>query len=152
MEIEMRAVIFYYCRHGKGEKKIHPNYPTCSASTHIHIHWVREFKAQRTDIHDEIRPGRPLIDVSAQSARLLNDELFGSTRYLAPQLAVTQEAVKRNLQEVLGFHKFNLKSVPNVFSAEQRQQEYKYRASSITISFSNDRKISPQSSSGRELI
>jgi hypothetical protein len=35
-------------------------------------------------------------------------------------LAVTKELVKRNLQEVLGFHKLNLKWVPNVLSAEQK--------------------------------
>jgi hypothetical protein len=80
---------------------------------------VREFQAQRTDLHDEIRPGRPLIDVSTQIARLLNDEPFSSTCHLARQLAVTKEIVKRNLQEVLGFHKFSLQWVPNVFTAEQ---------------------------------
>jgi hypothetical protein len=82
-------------------------------------HWVREFKVQRTELHDEIRPGRPLVDVSAQIARLPNDEPFSSTRHLARQLAVTKEVVKRNLQEVLGFHKRILKWVPNVLSAEQ---------------------------------
>jgi hypothetical protein len=34
-------------------------------------------------------------------------------------LAVTTEVVKRDLQEVLEFHKFSLKWVPNVLSAEQ---------------------------------
>jgi hypothetical protein len=81
---------------------------------------VRECKAERTDRHDEVRPGRPLIDVSAQIARLLNDEPFRSTRHFARQLAVTKEVVKRNLREVLGFHKFSFKWVPNVISAEQK--------------------------------
>jgi hypothetical protein len=79
MEIEMRTVIIYYCRQGKGGKKIHhklsdvygKDYPLRAVK-----YWVGEFKAQRTDIHDEARPGRPLIDVSAQIARLLNDEPF----------------------------------------------------------------------------
>jgi hypothetical protein len=79
---------------------------------------MREFKAQRIHLHDEIRPGRPLIDVSAQIARRMDDEPFRSTRHLAQQLAVTKEVVKRNLQEVLGFHKFSLKWVPNVLSVE----------------------------------
>jgi hypothetical protein len=122
MEIEMRAVIFYYCRQGKGGKKIHHKlsdvYSKDSYSLGVVKYWVPEFKARRTDIHDEIRPGRPLIDVSAQIARLLNDEAFSSTRHLARKLAVTKEIVKRNLQEVPEFHKFGLKWVPNVPSAE----------------------------------
>jgi hypothetical protein len=81
---------------------------------------VCEFKAQRTDLHDEVRPGRPLIDVSAQIARLLNDEPLNSIRHLARQLAVPKEFVKRNMQEVLGFHRFSLKWAPNVLSAEQK--------------------------------
>jgi hypothetical protein len=36
MEIEMRAVIFYYCRQGKGGKKFTTNYPTRTVRTH----WV----------------------------------------------------------------------------------------------------------------
>jgi hypothetical protein len=35
-------------------------------------------------------------------------------------LAVTKEVAKRNLQEVLGFHNFSLKRVPNLLSAEQK--------------------------------
>jgi hypothetical protein len=45
---------------------------------------------------------------------------YSLTRHLARQLVVTKEVVKRNLQEVLGFHKFSLKWVPNVLSAEQK--------------------------------
>jgi transposase len=124
MEIEMRAVIFYYCRQGKGGKKIHHKlfdvYDKDSCSLGAVKYWVREFKERRTDLHDKVRPGRPLIDVSAQIARLLNDEPFRSSHHLAWQLAVTKEVVKRNLQEVLGFHKFSLKWVPNVLSTEQK--------------------------------
>jgi transposase len=124
MEIEMRAVIFYYCRQGKGEKKIHHKlsdvYSKDSYSLGAVKYWVRELKAHRTDLHDEIRPGRSSIDVSVQIARLLNEEPFNSTRHVARQLAVTKEVVKRNLQEVLGFHKFSLKWVLNVLSAEQK--------------------------------
>jgi transposase len=80
MEIEMRAVIFYYCRQGKEGKKIHHElsdvYGKDSDSLGAVKHWVREFQAQRTDLHDEVRRGRPLIDVFAQTARLLNDEPF----------------------------------------------------------------------------
>jgi hypothetical protein len=113
MEIEMRAMIFCYCRQSKGGKKIRhklsDGYGKHSYSLGAVRSWVREFEAQRTDLHDEVRPARPLIDVSAQIARLPNDEAFSSTRHLPRQLAVTKEIVKRNLQEVLGFHKFSLK-------------------------------------------
>jgi hypothetical protein len=81
---------------------------------------VREFKAQGTDLHDEARLGRPLIDVSAQIARPLNDEPVSSTCNLVRQLVITKEVVKRNLQEVLALHKFSLKWVPNALSAEQK--------------------------------
>jgi hypothetical protein len=80
---------------------------------------MREFKAQRTDLHNEVRPGRPLIDVSAQIARLLNNQPLSPIRRLARQLAVTTEAAKR-YAERHGIHKFSLKLVPNVFSAEQK--------------------------------
>jgi hypothetical protein len=50
----------------------------------------------------------------------VNDEPLSSTRHLAPQVAVTKEAVKRNLQEVLEFHKLGLEWVPNMLSAEQK--------------------------------
>jgi hypothetical protein len=83
-------------------------------------YWLREFKAQRTDLHDEVRPEKPFVDVSAQIARLLNDEPLSSTCHLARQLVVTKEVVKRNLQEVLELHKFSLKWVPNVISAQQK--------------------------------
>jgi hypothetical protein len=124
MEIEMRAVIFYYYRQGKGGKKIHHKlsdvYGKDSYSLGAVKYWVNECKAQRTNLYDEVRPGRPLIDVSAQIARVLNDEPFRSTRHLARPLAVTKEVVKRNMREVLGFHKFSLKWVPNLLSAEQK--------------------------------
>jgi hypothetical protein len=124
MEIEMRAVIFSYCRQGKGGKKIHHELSDVHGKDSYSLgavkSGVREFKAQRTNLHDEVRPKGPLIDVSAYIARLLNNEPFNSTRHLARQLAVTKDLVKRNLQEVLGFHKFGLKWVPNVLSAELR--------------------------------
>jgi hypothetical protein len=86
-EIEMRAVIFHYCRQGtRGKKiphKLSDMYGKDSYSLGAVEYWAREFKAQRTDLHDEVRPGRPLIDVSAQITRLVNDEPFGSTRHLA---------------------------------------------------------------------
>jgi hypothetical protein len=124
MEIDMRALIFYYCRHGKGGKKIHHNLSDVYGKNPYSLgavkYWVREFKAQRTDLHDEVRPGRPVIEVSGQIASLLNYEPFSSTRQLARQLAVTKEVVKRNRKEVLGFHKFSLKWVLNLLSAEQK--------------------------------
>jgi hypothetical protein len=87
MEIEMRAVIFSYCRQGKGGKKIHHKlsdvYVKDSYSLGAVKYWVREFTADRTHLHGEVRPGRPLIEVSAQIGRLLNDERFSSTRHLA---------------------------------------------------------------------
>jgi transposase len=122
MEIEMQAVIFYYCRQGKGGKKIHHKlsdaYGKDSYSLGATKYWVREFKSQRTDLHDEVRPGRPLINVSTQITRLLNEEPFSSTLHLALQLAITKEVVKRNLREVLGSQKFSLKWVSNMLSAE----------------------------------
>jgi hypothetical protein len=81
---------------------------------------VREFKAQRTDLHGEVRSERPLIGVSAQIVRLPKDEPFSSTWHFPRQLAVVKEVVKRNLQKVLRFHKFGLKSVPNVLGTEQK--------------------------------
>jgi hypothetical protein len=98
MEIEMRAVIFHYCRQGKGGEKIHHKlsdvYGKHSYSLNAVKYWVREFKTQRTNLHDEVRPARPLIEVSAQTAQLLNDEPFSSTRHLARQMVVTKEVVK----------------------------------------------------------
>jgi transposase len=106
MEIELRTVIFYHCRQGKEGKKIHHKlsnvYGKDSCSLSAVKDWVREVKAQRTDLHDGAQPGRPLIDVSAQIARLLNQEPFSSTRPLARQLAVAKQVVKRNMQEALG--------------------------------------------------
>jgi hypothetical protein len=101
MEIEMRVVIFSYCRQVKGEKihhKLSDVYGKDSYAQGAVKYWIREFKAQRTDPHDEIRPGRPLIGVSAQIARLLNDNPFGSTRHLARQLAITKEVVKKSAE------------------------------------------------------
>jgi hypothetical protein len=124
METAMRAMVFYDGRQGKGWNKIHYRlsgvYDMSLYSLGAVEFWVREFKAQRTDLHDEVRPGRPLIDVSAQITRLLKDEPFRSTRRLTRQLAVTKDVVKRNIQELLGFHKFSLKWMPNVVSAEQK--------------------------------
>jgi hypothetical protein len=120
----MEIVIFHYYVQGKGGKKIHRKlsalYGKDSYSLGGVKYWVREFKTQRTDLHDEVRPGRSFIDIYAQIARLLNDEPFSSTRHLARQLAVTKKVVKGNMQEVLGFHKFSLKWVPNMLSAEQK--------------------------------
>jgi hypothetical protein len=123
MEIEMQAVIFSCCRSGKGEKihhKLSDVYGKDSYAQGAVKYWVREFKAQKTDPHDEIRPGRHLIGVYAPIARLLNDEPCSSTRHLARQLVVTKEVVKKNMQKVLEFHKFSLKWVSNVLSAEQK--------------------------------
>jgi hypothetical protein len=122
MEIEMRAVIFYHCKQGKGGKESHYKlFEVCgkdSYSLGAVKYSVRGLKAQRTDLHDEVRPGRSLINIYAEIARLLNNESFGSNRCLARQLAAANEIVKRNLQEVLEFHKFHLKWAPNVLSAQ----------------------------------
>jgi hypothetical protein len=111
-------------------------------------YWVREFKTERTDLHDEVWPGRPLIDVSAQIARLVNAEPFSSIRHLARQLAVTKEVVKRNLQEVLEFHKFSLKWMPNLLSAEQKAARVQIsRKLCNNLIFERQKKL-PQSSAG----
>jgi hypothetical protein len=69
MEIEMQAVVFYYCRQGKEGKKIHRKvsdvYGKDSYSLGAVEYWVQELRAQRTHVHDEVRPGKPLIDVFA---------------------------------------------------------------------------------------
>jgi hypothetical protein len=107
MEIEMQAVIFYYCRKGKGAKKMHRKlsavYRVDSYSLEAVKYGIRKFKARRIDLHDEARPGRPLMDVSSQIARLLNDEPFSSTRHLARQLAVTKEVIKKICRMSWGF-------------------------------------------------
>jgi hypothetical protein len=58
MEIEMRSVIFYHCRQGKGGKKIDHKlsdvYVKDSYSLGEVKYWAREFKAQRTDLHNEV--------------------------------------------------------------------------------------------------
>jgi hypothetical protein len=50
MEIEMRAVIFYYCRQGKEGKKIHHKpsdvYDKDSYSLGAVKYWVRDFKGR----------------------------------------------------------------------------------------------------------
>jgi hypothetical protein len=101
MEIEMRTMIFYYCRQGKGGKKIHYKlsdvYGKDSYSLDVVKYWVHEFKAQRTELHDEVRPRRPLIDVSAQIARLLNEEPFCSTRHLWGNRMCEAESSRRDI-------------------------------------------------------
>jgi hypothetical protein len=58
MEIEMLALIFYYCRQGKRGKKIHHKlsevYVRDSYSLDAVKFWVREFKAQGTGLHNEV--------------------------------------------------------------------------------------------------
>jgi hypothetical protein len=111
-------------------------------------YWVPEFKTQGADFHDQIRSERPLVGVSAQIARLLNNEPFSSTRHLARQLAITKEIVKRNLQEVLGFHKLALNWVPNVLSAEQRAARVQMSRELCHNLIFERQKIFPQSSVG----
>jgi hypothetical protein len=124
METKMQAVTFYSCRQGRTGKKFHRklfdvhNKDSCSLGGVKY--WGRQFKGQRSNPHNEVRLGRPLVGVSAHIALLLNDESFSSTRHLARRLTVTKEIVKRNLQEVLGFHRSSLKWVPNLLSAEQK--------------------------------
>jgi hypothetical protein len=152
MKIEMRAVIFYICRQGKGGKKIHHKlsdvYGKGSDSLGAVKHWVREFKTQRTDLHNEVRPGRSVTDIFAQIARHLNDEPFSSTRHLARELAATKEVVKRNLHEVLSFQKFSLKWVPNVLSAEQKAARVQMSCELYNNLIFQREKILPQSSPG----
>jgi hypothetical protein len=78
---------------------------------------VHEFTAQGVGLRDT---ARPFTNVSAQIVWLLNDESFCLTRYLVSQLATTMRAVKKNVQEVMGFHIFSLKLAPNVLSADQK--------------------------------
>jgi hypothetical protein len=111
-------------------------------------YWAREFKAQRTDLHNEVWPGRPLIEVSTQIARLLNNESFSSTCHLARQLVVTKEVVKGNLRKSWGSTNLVWSGRWTSSVRNKRQSEYKCLASYITISFLNDRKILPQSSPG----
>jgi hypothetical protein len=63
MEIEMPVMIVYDCTQGKEGKKIHHKlsdvYGKDSYSLGPVKYWVREFHAQRTDLHDGGRLGRP---------------------------------------------------------------------------------------------
>jgi hypothetical protein len=87
MEIEVRAVILYHCRQGKRGKKIHRKLSNVYGKDLYSLgaveYWWPEFQAQRADFHEEVRPGRPLIEISAHIARLLNNKPFSSTRHLA---------------------------------------------------------------------
>jgi hypothetical protein len=57
------------CRQHKSRKTIRRTfsgaYGEDSYSLDVLNYCVREFKAQRTDLYDDARPGRPFTDVSA---------------------------------------------------------------------------------------
>jgi hypothetical protein len=60
-KIEMRAVIFYYCKQNKEMKKIHhkpyDGYSKASYSLSALKYWVGEFKVQRLTLMMKFDPG-----------------------------------------------------------------------------------------------
>ena len=126
MDIVQRSVIFYYCSKSLGYKRIHrklvATYGRDAYTQDSVKRWAREYKHGRRDPSDVIKAGRPPSDIVDSVFQVLREQPFSSTKYIACQLRVSRELVKRTLTESLGMRKFSLRWVPHVLGIDQKRE------------------------------
>jgi transposase len=75
--------------------------------------WFQRFKQCDFDVSDEIRQGRPLLDLRETISQFLKDEPFLSARVFAKRLAASPHTVKEVLRRDLRLKKFTRRWVPH---------------------------------------
>jgi histone-lysine N-methyltransferase SETMAR len=124
MELEQRAVIFFYGRQNLGAKRILRKLVKVYADQAYTLgsikYWLKKLRSGITEIIDSPRPGRPIVDLAEILLGLLAEQPYASTKSLAKQTQASQETVKRVLIQEMGFQKYTLKWVPHDLSQSQK--------------------------------
>jgi hypothetical protein len=71
---------------------------------------------------DQVRPGRPPVELSGAIMSLLSDEPFLSARVLAVQLSLTHQTIKGVLVSDLGMRKFVRRWIPHDLNEVNRRE------------------------------
>jgi hypothetical protein len=93
-----------------------------AVSVDIWKYWCQKFKAGDFSMDDQVRPGRPPIEISGAIMSLLSDEPFLSARVLAARLSSTHQTIKRVLVSELGMRKFVRRRIPHDLSEANRRE------------------------------
>jgi hypothetical protein len=86
-------------------------------------HCVSKYDGDRREPIDFAKPGGPPSDIVEAISKVLNEEPFSSTTYVAARLRTNRELVKRTLTNVLGMRKFSLYWVPRTLAVAQKRQQ-----------------------------
>jgi len=125
-DIELRAVIRFFCLNGKSNREIlaqlHATYgPTCIQLRTVET-WAARFRAGRSSLEDDPRSGRPPDDTAAEHVLLhLEEDPHMSIRSAASELGICKEHV-RLILERNGLRFVTTRWVPNTLTAETKSR------------------------------
>lgn len=141
----VRFYIWMRIQHGESASTIHadlvaqvgikaPSYDTVAR-------WMRDFRAGRSSLQDEDRPGRPVsvtTELAVDSVRaIVADDPHCTAREIAELLDISIGAAHTILTEKLGLRKICARWIPHLLSVEQRQQRVHCCREMLDI-FAND--------------
>jgi histone-lysine N-methyltransferase SETMAR len=117
---EQRIVMKFLFLQGKGYKAIHTEVHGVLGQEAVSLstakRWCQRFKQGQFDLNDEIRPGRPALDIADTISQLLKDEPFLSARVLAKRLGTNPHTIRDVLTRDLGLTRFTRRWVPHELS------------------------------------
>jgi hypothetical protein len=93
-----------------------------AVSVDVYPYWCRKFKAGDFSMNDQVRPGRPPIELSGAIMSLLSDEPFLSARVLAVRLSSTHQTIKPVLVNDPGMRKFVRRWISHDLSEANRRE------------------------------
>jgi hypothetical protein len=123
---EQRYVMKFLFMDGRKYKAIHIELSRVLkghvVSVDVCKYWYRKFKAGNFSMDDQVRPGRPPIELSGAIMKLLSNEQFLSARVLAVRLSSTQQTIKGVLVSDLGMRKFVRRWIRHDLSESNRRE------------------------------
>jgi hypothetical protein len=124
MDVVQMLVTFSSRLKGHGYKRIHTKlvatyYRDAYAIDSVK-RWVREYDGGRRDPPGFSKADRPPFDIAEAVSQVLNEQPFSSTKYIAAQLRLSRELVKRI--DAMGMRKVSLCCVAHTVIAVQKAQ------------------------------
>jgi hypothetical protein len=93
-----------------------------AVSVDVYKYWCRKFKAGDFSMDDQVRPGRPSIELSGAIMSLSSGEPFSSARVLAVRLSSTHQTINRVLVSDLGMRKLVRRWIQHDLSEANRRE------------------------------
>ena len=100
----IRTIIYYCWKRGLPTSEIHKEMNNTlgkdTASLSTCKNWVRKFNADEFDVEDNVRSGRPSMDIKDKIQEILDTEKHATTRSISLQLNISNNTAWRHLLEM----------------------------------------------------